>query len=101
MAASQNWNDFFGNWPASLPRRGVLQTTLNEAMPFKEFWLKDGMLLLERVTPDALGARFVLLDFEAINVMKFTDPLRPSEISDAGFQEQANAPQRQLANAAS
>jgi len=85
MAASQNWESFFSNWPESLPRKGVLQTVLNEQMPFRNYWLKDGMLLLERVTPDAMGARFVLLSFDAISLVKFTDPLTNAIIDEAGF----------------
>jgi len=97
MAASQNWESFFCNWPAALPRKGVVTTSLNETIPFRSFWLKDGMVLIERVTPDALGARFVLLSFEAINVVKFTDPLTTAIIADAGFGEPAAKRQPQLA----
>lgn len=85
MTASQNWESFFSNWPSALPRCGLLQTMLNETMPFKDFWLKDGMLLIERVTPDAQGARFVLLGFDVVSVMKFTNPLKAAEIAAAGF----------------
>ncbi len=97
MAAPQYWDSFFNNWPASLPRQGLLQTVLNETMPFKDFWLKEGMLLIERVTPDAQGARFVLLAFDVISVMKFTNPLKAAEISAAGFSAELprKRPQRQ------
>ena len=97
MAAAQQWDSFFSNWPASLPRGGVLLTNLNETMPFKDFWLKDGMLLIERVTPDAMGARFVLLSFEALNVVKFTTPLTGAEIAEAGFRADVEQRQPQLA----
>ena len=97
MAVSQKWENFFSNWPASLARKGVVQTVLNEAMPFKNYWIKDGMLLIERVTPDAMGARFVLLSFEVINLVKFTDPLSAAEIAEAGFQAEAPNRQPQLA----
>lgn len=96
MAAPQNWEHFFGNWPEVLHRRGVLQTTLSETLPFKEFFLKDGMLLLERTTPDAMGARFVLLSFETIFAVKFTDPLRAPEIAKAGFLTELPKQQPQL-----
>ncbi len=62
-------------------------------MPFKNFWLKNSMLLLERTIPDAMGARFVLLSFEAVMAVKFTDPLRAEEIAAAGFL--ADLPKRQ------
>ena len=67
-------------------------TDLNETMPFKDFWLRDEMLLIERVTPDAMGARFVLLSFEMINTVKFTNPLSATEIADAGFSAEVQQP---------
>lgn len=85
MSATQDWEKFFSNWPDSINRRGQLVTVLNDMMPFKNFWLRDGMLLLERTTPDAMGARFVLISFEIINLVKFSDPLREEEIAAAGF----------------
>ena len=97
MTASQTWDTFFSNWPKALPRKGVLQTVLNEAMPFKDFWLKDGMVLIERVTPDAMGARFVLLSFEVINLVKFIEPLTAGIIADAGFQANITSREPQLA----
>jgi len=93
MAATQNWDSFFSNWPSSLPRRGMLQTSLNETMPFKDFWIKNGMLLIERVTPDAQGARFVLLGFDVVSAVKFINPLSAAEIAEAGFR--AEVPNRQ------
>ena len=85
MASPQNWKSFFTQWPAAIAQRGLLTTTLNEAMPFKNFWLKDDMLLLERTNPDALGGRFILLSFDVINTLKFTVPLQESVIAEAGF----------------
>lgn len=86
VSGSNDWFSFFCNWPAALPRAGVLVTSLNETMPFRDFWIKDEMLLIERTTPDAMGARFVLLTFGVINVVKFTNPLSAADISGAGFQ---------------
>ncbi len=97
MAAPQDWYSFFCEWPAGLPRAGVLVTSLNETMPFRNFWLKDEMLLVERQTPDAMGARFVLLSFEVINVVKFTNPLSEAEIAGAGFQAEVATRQPALA----
>lgn len=97
MAAAQQWESFFRNWPSSLPRSGVLVTSLNETMPFRTFWLKDSMVLVERQTPDAMGARFVLISFEEINIVKFTNPLTGAEIAEAGFSAESASRQPQLA----
>jgi hypothetical protein len=79
------WKNTFNNWPAGIPRRGIVLSTLNEPMPFKSFLVKDDLLLLERINPDSLGARFILLSFDAINSVKLIDPLKESVFTAAGF----------------
>lgn len=96
MAATQSWNTFFCNWPTSLPRRGVLVSDLNETMPFRNFYIHDDMLLIERTTPDAMGARFVLLNFAMVNTVKFTDPLNAENLHGAGFCENPTLSEPQL-----
>jgi hypothetical protein len=85
MASEQTWKHVFMNWPAGIPRRGVMLTTLNETTPFKSFMIKDDLLLLERTNPDPLGSRFVLLGYDAINSVKLVDPLKESVFTAAGF----------------
>ena len=80
------WRDVFTNWPAAIPRRGVLVSTLNEAVPFKGFLTKGDTLLLERTNPDALGTRFIVLAFDAIHMLKLADPLKESVFAAAGYQ---------------
>jgi len=82
---SQTWKDVFTWWPAGVPKRGVLVDALNETIPFKSFLIRDEMLLLERTNPDPLGARFILLPFEAVHSIKLVDPLKESVLVDAGF----------------
>jgi hypothetical protein len=79
------WRDFFAKWPASIPKRGVLVSTLNEATPFKSFFVKGEMLLLERTNPDPLGARFLLLGYDAIHMVKLIDPIKEEVFTAAGF----------------
>jgi hypothetical protein len=85
MTPAENWKSFFTEWPAEFPRNGIVISTLNEAMPFKNFWLKDDMLLLERTNPDALGGRFLILGFEVINSIKLISPLNQAAIDRSGF----------------
>ena len=85
MTANSVWKQVFSDWPAGIPKRGIMVTTLNEAIPFKGFMIREELLLLERVNPDSLGARFVLLNFEAINCVKLTDPLKEPVFTAAGF----------------
>jgi hypothetical protein len=83
--ASVNWRTVFEKWPVNIPKRGVLVSTLNEATPFKSFLLKGELLLLERTNPDPIGARFVLIEFGAIHLLKFTEPLSEAVLNTAGY----------------
>lgn len=85
MHTAQAWRDMFCEWPAGIPRRGIIVSTLNEATPFKGFLVKGETVLLERSNPDSLGARFILMPFEVINCLKFIDPLKESAFTSAGF----------------
>ena len=85
MLSDKTWRDVFYEWPAAIPRRGIVVSSLNEPMPFKGFLVKGDTLLLERTNPDSLGARYILLPFEAINCLKFVDPLKESVFAAAGF----------------
>ena len=80
------WRDVFTNWPAAIPRRGVVVSTLNEAIPFKSFLIKGDTLLLERANPDPIGTRFIVLTYDAIHMLKLTDPLKESVLAAAGYQ---------------
>ena len=84
-AINTNWRDAFTKWPTGISKRGIVISTLNEATPFKSFFVKDNMLLLERTNPDPLGGRFVMLEFSAIHMLKITDPLTEAAITGAGY----------------
>jgi hypothetical protein len=85
MTSGIVWKNTFNNWPAGIPRRGIVVSSLNEPMPFKGFLVKDDLLLLDRTNPDSLGARFILISFDAINTVKLIDPLKESLFTAAGF----------------
>ena len=54
------WKNLFTNWPAALPRKGVLMTEGNEQTPFQQFLTTDEFLLVQRRAPDTVGAREVI-----------------------------------------
>lgn len=85
MTTCPSWKSLFNDWPIDLPQRGALVTSLNETIPFRNFWLKEELLLLERTNPDVAGGRFLLLNLDEISLLKFTDPLNESTIAGAGF----------------
>lgn len=82
------WRTFFAEWPSQIPKRGILITRLNDASPFKAFMMRGDFLLIERVSPDSLGGRFLVIPFEEISTVKFTDPLKQPALEAAGFEGQ-------------
>ena len=86
MADSAQWQNAFLNWPASIQRRGILTTVLNEHIPFKGFMTTDKLLLLERQNPDSLGARFIILEYGVINSLRYIDPLKAENFVSLGFE---------------
>ncbi len=85
MNSTEVWRDVFTNWPTAIPRRGMVVSTLNEPIPFKSFMLKGETLLLERAIPDPVGTRYIVLTFDAIHMLKITEPLRESVLTTVGY----------------
>lgn len=83
--ASSPYRDLFENWPSSLPKRGIVINELNDAISFRGFMVKGSLLLLERTTPDAMGGRFVVLEYSTIAALKMVDPLKTENFTPVGF----------------
>jgi hypothetical protein len=80
------WRDCFCHWPDDLERRGVLVTLLNEQIPFDNFMTSGAMLLLERRTPDTIGARKVVVSYRQIAALKIVDLVKPRSFVGLGFE---------------
>ena len=85
MDAGSTWQSFFLKWPAEMPRRGVLVTTFGEQIPFDGFMTTDKLLLIERRTPDTIGARKLLFQYDCIVAIKLTEVVRSKVFAAAGF----------------
>lgn len=86
MAASDCWRDVFENWPESIPREGILVPSFGEPIPFINFLISAGIVLVERSQPDNSGARKVMVAYEAISAVKITNPLELARFQVMGFQ---------------
>lgn len=86
MAISDDWRGLFENWPEVIPREGLVVTTFGESIPFVDFLLSGGIVLLDRDKPDAAGGRKVMLSYEAISAVKIIKPLDLSRFQVMGFQ---------------
>ena len=92
MNDSAIWAQIFQKWPPKLPQRGVLVATFGEQIPFCGFLRTADALLLERQTPDAVGARKIILPFSQIASLKITDPVGGERVPGGRFLRQAAAP---------
>lgn len=86
MHTAEAWRTLFENWPDSIPRSGLLVTSFNETIEFKDFLISGSILFVERNTPDSQGARKVMIAYDAILAIKFTSPLELSRFQVMGFQ---------------
>ena len=84
MDAVQAWHKLFANWPQSVPREGMV-VTVTDTIPFINFLVSEGLVLLERDRPDALGARKVMVPYGSIIVVKLTSPAELSTYRPLGF----------------
>ena len=84
MGDGQHWRTLFENWPGSVPRAGILVVG-GENIPFKEFLIGDGVLLVERERPDPSGARKLMIGFDVIQQVKTTDTLELVRYQAFGF----------------
>jgi hypothetical protein len=79
------WKAVFDVWPKEMARRGVLVASFGEQIAFASFSAGEHFLLLERQTPDAVGARNIMLPYDKIMALKITDVVKPKQFQAFGF----------------
>lgn len=83
--AAEVWRHCFNSWPPEVERRGVLVTSFDEQIPFESFSASQDILLIERRSPDTLGARMVLIAYHDIRALKIVDVLKAKAFQSLGF----------------
>ncbi|MBN74049.1 hypothetical protein [Gimesia sp.] len=86
MQSAEGWRSILENWPEVIPKQGIIVTNYQETIPFQNFLLSTGVVLLERDKPDSQGARKVMLSYEAISAIKLTDTMELARYQVMGFQ---------------
>lgn len=86
MDASEYWRMLFQSWPESMPRTGLIVTNFDEIIPFINFMISDGILLVERDRPDSSDARKVMISYQAISAVKATNTLDLEKYKALGFE---------------
>lgn len=85
--SAEVWKKLFHQWPADMPRRGILVASFGEQIPFDGFLVSEDMLLMDRQAPDALGARRIAVSFADIDGLKWSDVVKTKLFSRWGFAE--------------
>lgn len=87
MDDTQSWKTCFSRWPHNVRRRGVLVMRFDEQVPFSGFRTGAEQLLVERTTPDPMGARMLIVPYSQIAALKVTDPLDSKAVKEMGFED--------------
>ncbi len=85
MDDSSAWKALLDNWPSGLARTGVVVSTFNEQIPFDGFMHTAAFMMVERKTPDTLGARKVIIPFSGIAAIKFVEVVGSQAFVPWGF----------------
>lgn len=80
------WAEFFKRWPTELARHGIVVTAFNEQISFSTFWTSGNFLMFERQTPDAQGARSVVVPYDQILALKIVDVVKSKHFQAMGFE---------------
>ena len=86
MQSAESWRSILENWPEVIPKSGIVVTSYQESIPFQNFLLSTGVVLFERDKPNSLGARKVMLSYEAICAIKLSDTMELARYQVMGFQ---------------
>jgi hypothetical protein len=85
MDAHRHWAEFFAHWPAGMARKGVLVTDFGEQVLFNGFLAGPDMLVVERQTPDTLGARKMIVRYASVSAVKIVEVIKPTIFQELGF----------------
>lgn len=79
------WRQLLATWPDDLPQRGVLVTNFGEQVNFVKFLLAEHVLMVERLAPDSVGGRRLLIPYDSIQAIKITDPVKDDIFLSSGY----------------
>ena len=79
------WRQFFATWPAGIPQKGVAVTSFGEQVNFVSFLMSEHLLMLERLAPDTVGGRRLMIPYGEIKSVKITEPVKDDLFLAAGY----------------
>ena len=85
MDLAASWRSLFQNWPKDIPKQGMVVTNYGETVPFVNFMVSEGILLVERDRPDSNDARKIMISFQAILAVKSSSTMDFDKYKAFGF----------------
>lgn len=82
----EKWQTLFENWPEVIQRQGAIVVKNGESIPFCNFMVSCGLLLVERDGPDATGCRKIIVSYDEISLIKLSTAAEMSRFQSMGFQ---------------
>jgi hypothetical protein len=82
----KDFRRIFAEWPVSIPKQGLIVTGFSETIPFCNYMLCGELILIERKTPDASGARRVIMGIDSVVAIKILDAIEMARFTAMGFQ---------------
>jgi hypothetical protein len=79
------WRQFFATWPDGLPQKGIVVTNYDEQVVFVKFLMSEHFIMLERLAPDSLGGRRLVIPYGNIQAVKLTEPTSEDVLTKAGY----------------
>lgn len=86
MDTVEYWQSLFESWPDAIPRKGAVVTRQGESVPFVNFLISGGLLLIERDGPDAAGCRKFIIPYDSISFIKLATAAEMTQFQVMGFQ---------------
>jgi len=90
MDNSVMWRTFLAKWPPKMEHRGVVVTNA-EQVSFVDFFLSEQAALFERVAPDAMGGRKLIIPYNKIEAIKITESIDSQIFAASGFMPVASS----------
>ena len=85
LVSAEIWQNLFENWPDAIDKKAAIVTKTGDLIPFRDFMVANGLLLLDRDNPDASGMRKVIIGYEAVAMVKFPLTCALSRFQCMGF----------------
>ena len=83
------WRTFLTQWPTNLAHRGVI-VACGEQVSFVEFLVGEEAVLIERLAPDSVGGRKLIVPYSQIVTIKITESVDSDLFVPCGFMKVEN-----------